>query len=134
MTREHRKKLAARLGGAETEIRYVDIAHSKDPKNYHAWLHRKWVCEHFKLFESEKEAVEAYITKDEMNNSAWVYRHFLHNRTTLDKIGDDQFIRKEIQYVKSKLDLNPVNEAPWSYINSYWTRTNPDTSITWTPL
>lgn len=81
-------------------------------------MHRKWVCEHFNLFESEKVAVELYIEKDEMNNSAWVYRHFLYNRTTLEEIGNDEFIRAEIAYVKKKLELNATNEAAWAYINS----------------
>lgn len=80
-------------------------------------MYRKWLCDTFDLFESEKQAIEAYLGVDVMNNSAWTYRFYLYNRGELRGMQSKAFIQQEIDYVKEKLTIEPRNEAAWNYIN-----------------
>ena len=48
-----------------------------DQKNYHAWQHRQWVLQTFKLFEQELEYIDRLILDDIRNNSAWNQRFFV---------------------------------------------------------
>jgi len=91
--------------------------HSKDSKNYHCWVYRKWLCDTFDLFEAEKKAVEEYLEVDVLNNSAWTYRFYLYNKGELLGIQSQGFIEKEIDYLKQKLAVEPRNESAWNYIN-----------------
>lgn len=117
--REHRMFFAKKTKDWERELKAVQETLEMDSKNYHCWVFRKNLCEYFDLFESEKVEVEKYIENDVGNNSAWSYRFFLLNRGNLLLVGDSQQIKKEIEYVESKLSLDESNEAAWNYLNGY---------------
>ena len=71
-----------------------------DQKNYHAWQHRQWVLQTFKLFdqvwkllsaelsgyddilEQELEFIDKLLLDDIRNNSAWNQRFFVVQHTT----------------------------------------------------
>lgn len=88
-----------------------------DSKNYHCWVYRKWLCEYFDLFESEKIEVEKYIQNDVFNNSAWSYRFFLMNKGNSLCLKDPSLLAKEVDYTLEKIQLEPLNESSWNYLN-----------------
>ena len=73
-----------------------------DQKNYHAWQHRQWVLQTFKLFDQvcklqsagaelsgyddillqELEFIDKLLLDDIRNNSAWNQRFFVVQHTT----------------------------------------------------
>lgn len=88
-----------------------------DSKNYHCWVYRKWLCEIFDLYEEEKKEVELFLDSDSMNNSAWSYRFYLYNRGEMRGSKDKEFINREIEYVRKRLEVEPKNESAWNYLN-----------------
>lgn len=107
----------------DQEFKAVQATLELDSKNYHCWVYRKWLCEYFDLFASEKVEVEKYIDNDVQNNSAWSYRFFLYNRGELRMLSDGKLIDEEIAYVQKRLESEPKNEAAWNYLNGYSTVT-----------
>lgn len=103
----------------ERELKAIQNTLEMDSKNYHCWVYRKWLCENFALFDSEKIEIEKYIENDVGNNSAWSYRFFLMNRADLILLDDSKQVDKEIEYVGSKLNVDSSNEAAWNYLNGY---------------
>ncbi len=94
-------------------MRLTEIILSQDAKNYHAWQHRQWVLDTFKLFEQEMEFVERLLEEDVRNNSAWNQRYFIVKKTT----GfTEEVINRELKFTVGTIKKVSANESAWNYL------------------
>ena len=101
------------LNDPSRELRLTEIVLAQDAKNYHAWQHRQWVLDTFKLFDEELAFVERLLEDDIRNNSAWNQRYFVVKQTT----GfTEDIINREIKYAVDSLKIVCGNESPWNYL------------------
>ncbi|CAH8499582.1 unnamed protein product [Dicrocoelium dendriticum] len=57
------------------ELEFTADVISDDSKNYHAWQHRRWAVNYFKIPSThELQYTETLILEDVYNNSAWNHR------------------------------------------------------------
>lgn len=104
----------------------------KDPKNFHAWSHLRWVLaqsrghgdDSFDWAELVKESARI-IAKDPYNNSAWTYRFFLL-RLCPELVDGDL----EVSLVSNFTHDAPDSEAMWVYLFGFATQINKDTRVT----
>ena len=64
------------------ELAFIAEILKKDAKNYHAWQHRQWVLNEFKLWDKELDFVTQLLDDDLRNNSAWNQRYYCIRNTT----------------------------------------------------
>lgn len=96
-----------------SELRFTEMMLAQDSKNYHAWQHRQWVLDTFKLFENELEFVERLLEDDIRNNSAWNQRYFVVKQTT----GfTEEVINCELTFTTKSLKILCHNESAWNYL------------------
>ena len=113
LLRHHRRVLVEWSGDPSNELRLTEIVLAQDAKNYHAWQHRQWVLDTFKLFDNEIEFVERLLEDDIRNNSAWNQRYFVVKQT--EGFTEDVITRELVFTVKSiKIIVN--NESAWNYL------------------
>ena len=114
--RHHRRVLVEWLGDPSKELRLTEIILAQDAKNYHAWQHRQWVLDTYKLFEQELGFVDKLLHEDIRNNSAWNQRYYVVKQTT----GfTEEVINREIKYCVDSLDKVCNNESAWNYLRGY---------------
>lgn len=101
----------------ERELKAIQSTLELDSKNYHCWVYRKWLCQYFDLYDSEKVEVEKYIYNDVFNNSAWSFRFFLMNKGELISLKDSTVLAREVDYTLGKIKEEPLNESAWNYLN-----------------
>lgn len=101
------------LNDPSSELRLTEIVLAQDAKNYHAWQHRQWVLDTYKLFDHELEFVERLIEEDLRNNSAWNQRYFVVKETT----GfTEETISRELKFTVESLKKVKGNESAWNYL------------------
>lgn len=96
----------------------VSMILEKDPKNFHAWSHLRWVLAESRKHEDDsfvwsdviKESARI-IRKDPFNNSAWTYRFFLFK--LCPELVDGEY---EINFISEMTDLASDSEATWVYM------------------
>lgn len=111
--RHHRRVLVEWLGDPSHELRLTEIVLAQDAKNYHAWQHRQWVLDTFKLFDQEMVFVERLLEEDLRNNSAWNQRYFVVSKTT----GfTEEVINRELKFATDSLKKVCGNESAWNYL------------------
>nr|CAG4650272.1 EOG090X08PK [Sida crystallina] len=111
--RHHRRVLVEWLADPSKELRLTEIILAQDAKNYHAWQHRQWVLETFRLFDKEIEFVERLLSEDIRNNSAWNQRYYVIKQTT----GfTEDVITREVQFAVDSLQKVCGNESAWNYL------------------
>ncbi|VDQ02525.1 unnamed protein product [Trichobilharzia regenti] len=95
------------------ELRFTDDVISDDPKNYHAWQHRRWIVTFFKIsVEEELAFTERMLLTDVHNNSAWNHRFYI---ITLDEGLSSSVLTREIDFVQKRISFAPNNESSWNY-------------------
>jgi protein farnesyltransferase/geranylgeranyltransferase type-1 subunit alpha len=92
-----------------------------DAKNYHAWAHRVWMIDFFKMHAHELAFTAAHIELDDRNNSAWNARftalHRLHGAesTPAGVAWPDEVVASEMRLVRSCIERDAANESAWAY-------------------
>uniref|UniRef100_A0A8D3AP68 Protein farnesyltransferase/geranylgeranyltransferase type-1 subunit alpha n=1 Tax=Scophthalmus maximus TaxID=52904 RepID=A0A8D3AP68_SCOMX len=112
--RHHRRMVVEWLNNPAEELEFIADILSQDAKNYHAWQHRQWVIQEYKLWDNELEFVESLLEEDVRNNSAWNQRHFVISLTT--GFSDPTIAEREIQYCLKQIRKAPHNESAWNYL------------------
>ncbi|KAL8283929.1 hypothetical protein RQP46_005361 [Phenoliferia psychrophenolica] len=122
---QHRRTIVLALSDPSRELSFTSRALAIDSKNYHTWAYRQWVlCEFYskgvkrvgvekEVWEGERRYVEGLLEEDVRNNSAWNHRFFCEVTTTEEREG---LLERELEFVKSKLQLAPNNPSAWNYL------------------
>ena len=140
VSRYHRQKIVEWLGDGSEELLQTEAVLQEDGKNYHAWQHRQWAIQTFKLWENELEFVDSLLMKDLRNNSAWNQRYFVISSTTG---WTEEVIKDEMKLVKAArvctfcisvcqlwyvawaryaikfIRKAPNNESSWNYLRGW---------------
>ena len=64
------------------ELEFIADILTQDAKNHHAWQHRQWAIQEFKLWDNELPYVDQLLKEDVRNNSVWNQRYFVISNTT----------------------------------------------------
>lgn len=120
----HRRACAERLAAAAGDNqaalaaigkRELDMAQEHvtlDEKNLHAWAHRQWAVEHFRVWADELAFVNGVIDNDVRNNSAWNHRFFV----VTHQLPDAALRRDEALFALAAIGKAPNNESAWSFL------------------
>ena len=101
------------LNDAGAELRFTEVVLNIEQKNYHAWQHRQWVLETFKLFNNELEFIDRLLLDDVRNNSAWNQRFFVIQHTTG---WSGEVVNREVEFTWDKIKMVKRNESAWNYL------------------
>jgi len=132
----HRKLLLIELNNPRAELLFISNALLIDAKNYHTWAYRQWILDYFSpnldtggeedaelglglgrnVWEEEIKYVEEMIEADLRNNSAWHHRFFVVSHLLPSGFLDEEVLRNELRYTKSKISLAPSNLSAWNYL------------------
>ncbi|XP_037600675.1 protein farnesyltransferase/geranylgeranyltransferase type-1 subunit alpha [Cebus imitator] len=112
--RHHRRVLVEWLRDPSQELEFIADILNQDAKNYHAWQHRQWVIQEFKLWDNELQYVNQLLKEDVRNNSVWNQRYFVISNTT--GYNDRAVLEREVQYTLEMIKLVPHNESAWNYL------------------
>ncbi|KAK4473307.1 hypothetical protein MN116_004471 [Schistosoma mekongi] len=92
---------------------FVGPVISDDPKNYHAWQHRRWTVTFFKVpIEKELAFIEQMLLNDVHNNSAWNHRYYI---VMCDEGLTSTTLQRDIDFVQKHISFAPNNEGSWNY-------------------
>jgi protein farnesyltransferase/geranylgeranyltransferase type-1 subunit alpha len=117
LTRHHRQAIVDRASNPKYELDFVNDMLEKDSKNYHCWQYRQWLVQHYSLWEQEFVDIERLIDEDVGNNSAWNQLYFCISRD--GDLGVES-ANAQVNYIKRKILLDPMNECPWNYLQGYY--------------
>lgn len=111
----HRACIVELLNDPADELEQMIKDFMLEPKNYHAWQYRQWLIQSFGSSLSEElKLLDELLRIDVYNNSAWNHRSFvfliLGNK-------DHSWLSSEVDFARTKLDLDPANESPRQYLN-----------------
>ncbi|NXC91272.1 FNTA geranylgeranyltransferase, partial [Cercotrichas coryphoeus] len=112
--RHHRRVLVEWLQDPSRELEFIADILNQDAKNYHAWQHRQWVIQEFKLWDNELDYVDQLLREDVRNNSVWNQRHFVIFNTT--GYDDPAVLDREVRYTLEMITAVPHNESAWNYL------------------
>ncbi|KAF8591333.1 protein prenylyltransferase [Ramaria rubella] len=125
----HRRLLVQQLNAPIPELAFIADTLDIDPKNYHTWAYRQWLLAHFNddaMWSGELPYVEEMLSNDVRNNSAWHHRFFVVWMNGVRK-GDEnreEALRRELNFVKSKISLAPNNDSAWNYLRGLLNHTH----------
>ncbi|VDQ14566.1 unnamed protein product, partial [Trichobilharzia regenti] len=92
------------------ELRFTNDVISDDPKNYHAWLHRRWIVTFFKIsVEEELAFTERMLLSDVHNNSTWNHRFYV---VTLDEGLSPSVLTRTSRPSDEKSSSNEIDLMP----------------------
>ncbi|CAO3647745.1 unnamed protein product [Cunninghamella blakesleeana] len=123
----HRQVIVDKLNDGNREIPFINEILEEDSKNYHAWSYRQWVVKRFNLWEEDLKYTDDMILIDVRNNSAWNYRYFV--LFSKPDAPTNEFIDKEIEFTKHKIQLAPNNSCGWSYLIALLEKSNRQLNI-----
>ncbi|XRB19201.1 protein geranylgeranyltransferase [Pseudoscourfieldia marina] len=118
------------------EMAFAHVAIEDDNKNYHAWSHRAYFLQKAanvlpsaaadRMFQAEMAYTARLLDVDNSNNSAWNARHLavtllFESATTSHDTDEaqarvDAAMASETAFALARLEVDPSNEAVWSYI------------------
>ncbi|KAB0374863.1 hypothetical protein FD755_013355 [Muntiacus reevesi] len=111
---EEQRVLVEWLRDPSQELEFIADILTQDAKNYHAWQHRQWVIQEFKLWDNELQYVDQLLKEDVRNNSVWNQRYLVISNTT--GYNDRAILEREVQYTLEMIKLVPHNESAWNYL------------------
>ncbi|KAF8524298.1 hypothetical protein BU17DRAFT_74781 [Hysterangium stoloniferum] len=130
----HRRLLIQQLKTPIPELAFIAGILEIDTKNYHTWAYRQWLLAHFNddvMWAGELPYVEEMLIYDVRNNSAWHHRFFVVWASGV-RTGDgnrQDTLRRELNFVKSKISLAPNNDAAWNYLRGILNHTSTPFSL-----